>query len=115
MKLWDIRAQQPIATLQLPEKVHCADVDGPIAVVSTAGRQIIGYQLENNPPQMTKISLHYPSELEHRCISIFKNTKGESHGFAVGSLGGQVAIHNFNTPLPKLVLSRSVILYFFTC
>jgi len=60
---------------------------------------------------MTEISLHYPTELEHRCISIFKNTKGESHGFAVGSLGGQVAIHNFNTPLPKLVLSRSIIYY----
>ena len=104
MKFWDLRVQQPIVTLPLPERVQCADVDGPIAVVSTAGRQLIGYQLENNPPQMTTISLQNPPEFEHRCISIFQNKQGGTAGLALGYFGGQVAIHNFNTTQPLTVI-----------
>jgi len=72
-------------------------------VVSTAGRQITGLLLENNPPQMTEITLQNVSDSEHLCISLFRDKKGEAHGFAVGGLGGQVAFKNFDTPFPKLV------------
>ena len=81
-------------TLQLPEQVHCADVDGPTAVLSTAGRQIYGVQLDNNPPQVTKIAMkNAPEAGEHRCISIFQNQTGETAGFAFGNLGGQVGVN----------------------
>ena len=51
-----------------------------------------------------EITLQNVPDSENRCISIFQNMKGEAHGFAVGSFGGQVLIHNFNTPFPNLVI-----------
>ena len=60
---------------------------------------------------MTKISLQNPTELEHRCISIFHNKKGETDGFAVGSFGGQVSFHKFRTPRPKTVFFHCSKLY----
>jgi len=92
-------------TFTLAERVSCADVgtDVPIAVVS-AGREIRAYLLESNPPKMTKIALPNAPESEHRCLSIFRNKQGETAGLALGYFGGQVAIQNFPTLHPLMVL-----------
>lgn len=98
VKFWDLRMQQPAITLQLPERVHCADVDARIAVFSTAGRHIIAFPLDNNPAQMLEFDLKNSSEIEeHRCISIFQNKKGETGGFAVADFGGQVVVNYVNS------------------
>lgn len=41
--------------MQLPERVYCADVDYPMAVVGTANRNIIVYRLEQQPQEFKQI------------------------------------------------------------
>ena len=42
-------------SLNLPERVYCADVDYPMAVVGTADRNIYVYKLEGQPQEYKKI------------------------------------------------------------
>lgn len=41
--------------LQIPERVYCADVVYPMAIVGTAQRGIICYQLENQPSEVKRL------------------------------------------------------------
>ena len=108
LKFWDIRSPQPILTLNLPERAYCADVDYPVAVVSTAGRHLIVYQLENTPQEFKRIES--PLKYQHRCVSIFRDKKGMPSGFALGSIEGRVAIQYINPSNPKVIkMSKSCI------
>ena len=57
LKFWDTRTANPILTLNLGERCYTADVIYPMAIVATAQRGIIVYQLENQPQEfkVTKI------------------------------------------------------------
>jgi len=55
IKYWDLRQQQPIATVQLPERVYTMDVTYPMMVVGTAERHIMVYNL-NQPTTVYKVS-----------------------------------------------------------
>ncbi|ELU18740.1 hypothetical protein CAPTEDRAFT_20827 [Capitella teleta] len=100
LKFWDTRTPNPMMTIQLPERAYCADVHYPMAVVGTAGRGVIIYQLENQPQEFRK--MESPLKYQHRCISIFVDKKNSTPtGFALGSIEGRVAIHYVNTPNPK--------------
>ena len=55
LKFWDTRSPNPMLVLQLPERVYCADVVYPMAIVGTAQRGIICYQLENQPSEYKRI------------------------------------------------------------
>jgi mRNA export factor len=47
-------------SIELPERAYCADVDFPMAVVGTAGRGIIIYQLDGQPKEFKKVHrVHY--------------------------------------------------------
>lgn len=70
LKFWDTRSPNPILTINLPERCYCADVDYPMAVVSTAGRHIIIYQLEGQPKEFKKTES--PLKYQHRCVAIFR-------------------------------------------
>lgn len=101
LKFWDTRTPNPIDTIQLPERCYCADVKYPMAVVGTAGRELIIYQLENRPQEFTRIES--PLKFQHRVVSIFldKKNNGAPTGFALGSIEGRVAIHYVNPTNPK--------------
>jgi mRNA export factor len=45
VKYWDGRSNTPVHTAQLPERVYCMDVKYPLAVVGTADRSILIYDL----------------------------------------------------------------------
>jgi mRNA export factor len=45
VKYWDGRQSNPVHTAQLPERVYCMDVKYPLAVVGTADRSILIYDL----------------------------------------------------------------------
>ena len=45
-------------SIDLPERAYCADVDYPMAVVGTAGRGIIIYQLDGQPKVEYNFSSH---------------------------------------------------------
>lgn len=100
LKFWDTRTPNPLLTINLPERCYCADVMYPMAVVGTAGRGIIVYQLEGQPQEFRKIES--PLKYQHRCVSIFidKKTPGPG-GFALGSVEGRVAIQYVSPQNPK--------------
>nr|QBH73991.1 mitotic checkpoint protein and poly(a)+ RNA export protein [Liposcelis bostrychophila] len=99
LKFWDTRSPNPMMTVNLPERVYCADAVYPMAVVSTAGKVMIVYQLEGKPQEYKRIDS--PLKYQHRCIAIFKDKKKQPSGFAVGSVEGRVAIQYVNPSSPK--------------
>jgi len=99
IKFWDVRAPTPMLSIDLPERAYCADVDYPMAVVGTAGRGIIIYQLDGQPKEFKKVES--PLKYQHRCVSIFKDKKSTPTGFALGSVEGRVAIQYVNAANPK--------------
>jgi len=99
MKFWDTRAQNPMLSIDLPERAYCADVDYPMAVVGTAGRGIVIYQLDGQPKEFKKVES--PLKYQHRCVSIFRDKKAAPTGFALGSVEGRVAIQYVNAANPK--------------
>lgn len=99
LKFWDLRQQNPIGTLQLPERVFCADVLYPMAVVGTANRQTIIYNLEQTPQEFKRIEP--PLKYQTRCVSIFQDKNMKPTGFALGSVEGRVAIQYVNPTSPK--------------
>ena len=72
-----------------------------MAVVGTAGRGIIIYQLDGGQPKEYK-KIESPLKYQHRCVSIFRDKKtSQPTGFALGSVEGRVAIQYLNPPTPK--------------
>nr|CAH7754917.1 unnamed protein product [Callosobruchus chinensis] len=70
-----------------------------MAVVGTAGKQIIVYQLEGKPQEYKK--LDSPLKYQHRCVAIFRDKKKSPTGYALGSVEGRVAIQYVNPANPK--------------
>jgi len=61
------RSPNPILSIDVGERVYVADVDYPMAVVGTAGRGLIIYNLENQPKEYKRVEP--PLKYQHRCIS----------------------------------------------
>lgn len=100
LKFWDTRSSTPILSIQLPERVYCADVKFPMAVVGIAGRAIIIYQLDTQPQEFKR--MESPLKYQHRCVSIFADKKTSAPtGFALGSIEGRVAIQYVQPTNPK--------------
>jgi len=101
LKFWDTRSPNPIMTMNTIEKVYCADVIFPMAVVSTAERGILVYQLLNQPQEFKKIDS--PLKYQHRCVAICKDKKSSNmpNGFALGSVEGRVAMQYVQATDPK--------------
>eukprot|EP00088_Acartia_fossae_P012108 TRINITY_DN1620_c0_g1_i3.p1 TRINITY_DN1620_c0_g1~~TRINITY_DN1620_c0_g1_i3.p1 ORF type:complete len:363 (+),score=94.94 TRINITY_DN1620_c0_g1_i3:31-1119(+) len=99
LKFWDMRAPNPLLSINLPERAYCADVDYPMAVVGTAGRGIIIYQLDGQPKEFKKVES--PLKYQHRCVSIFRDKNKTPTGFALGSVEGRVAIQYVQPANPK--------------
>nr|CAD7410725.1 unnamed protein product [Timema cristinae] len=73
--------------------------DYPMAVVGTAGRGLIVYQLEGKPQEYKRIES--PLKYQHRCLAIFRDKKKSPTGYALGSVEGRVAIQYVNPQNPK--------------
>ncbi|KAF6031848.1 RAE1 [Bugula neritina] len=100
LKFWDTRTPTPMASLNLPERAFCVDVVYPMAVVGTANKQVIIYQLDGQPREFR--TMESPLKFQHRVVSIFKDKKTNMPaGFALGGIEGRVAIHYVNTSNPK--------------
>ncbi|XP_013399314.1 mRNA export factor-like [Lingula anatina] len=65
LKFWDTRSPNPMMTINLPERVYCADVHYPMAVVGIAGRGIIIYQLENQPREYKTMDSPLKYQVRH--------------------------------------------------
>jgi mRNA export factor len=56
IQYWDLRQQNPVATLNLPERVYTMDVAYPLLVTGTADRNIQVVNL-NNPATVFRVSM----------------------------------------------------------
>jgi len=88
IKFWDCRQGSPVLVIQLPERLYCADLRDEVAVVATADRHVLIYNLAN--PQTPHRVFQSPLKFQSRCCKIFL----DKNGFALGSIAGQVAIHH---------------------
>jgi len=88
IKYWDGRQSAPAFSLNLPERVYCADCKPPLCVVATAERHIVVFDLRK--PQVEFKRFSSPLKYQSRVISAFV----DKTGFALGSIEGRVAIHH---------------------
>jgi len=88
LKYWDLRSANPVATVQLPDKCYYMDVVHPLAVVATAERHLIVYNLSNPTAEYKKIIS--PLKYQTRVVTCFPSRTG----FAVGSIEGRLGIQH---------------------
>jgi mRNA export factor len=86
VRYWDLRQPQPVATLQLPERVYAMDAAGPHLVAVAADHHLHFANLHTNPVQVWK-SLKSPLSAQTRCVSLCAG----GTRWAVGSIEGRVA------------------------
>ncbi|KAJ7573657.1 WD40-repeat-containing domain protein [Mycena floridula] len=88
IKYWDLRTQNPVATVNLHERCYTFDVQYPLMVVGTAGLAIQIFNL-NNPTTPVKTM---PSPLKHQTRIITCPPSSQKPSFIVGSIEGRVAV-----------------------
>lgn len=93
LKYWDLRQQQPVSTVQLPERAYSMDTAKNLLVVGTAERHICIIDL-NNPGTIFRQSVS-PLKWQTRVIACHPN--GE--GFSVGSIEGRCGIQYVDTAM----------------
>ncbi|KAH0613195.1 uncharacterized protein H6S33_009575 [Morchella sextelata] len=86
LKYWDLRQQQPAATVQMQERVYTLDVCQGLLVTGTADRHINVINLAS-PTTIFK-TIQSPLKWQTRVVSCFP----DATGFAVGSIEGRCAI-----------------------
>ncbi|KAF1350848.1 putative nuclear pore complex protein [Delphinella strobiligena] len=86
VKYWDLRQQQPAATLQCQDRVYTMSVKDSLLVIGTAERWLNIVNLAT-PDKFYK-SLQSPLKWQTRVVSCF----ADASGFAVGSIEGRCAI-----------------------
>lgn len=86
LKYWDLRQQQPISTVQLPERAYTMDTAKQLLVVGTAERHVCIFNL-NNPTTIFQNTTS-PLKWQTKCIACYPS--GES--YAITSIEGRCGI-----------------------
>jgi len=86
LKYWDLRQQNPAATVNLQDRCYTLDVSQGLMVCGTADRYINIFNLAN--PGVIYKTMQSPLKWQTRVVSCFPNATG----FAVGSIEGRCAI-----------------------
>jgi mRNA export factor len=88
VKYWDLRSPQPVASVDLPERVFCGDTVGNLTVVGSADQKYTVFDMRK-PSTPYK---HEKSPLKHqlRSIACFPNQTG----FLIGTIEGRCAVQH---------------------
>lgn len=89
LRFWNCQQPNPVATLQLPERVYSMDIKYPLMVVGMADRQLNVYNLQTiqqNPQPYRTGQTNL--KMTTRCVSCFPDRTG----YAVGSIEGRCSI-----------------------
>ncbi|GMM31330.1 RNA export factor [Martiniozyma asiatica (nom. inval.)] len=86
IKYWDCRQQNPICSIDMPERVYAMDAAQKLLVVGTAERNISIINL-NNPNTIFK-TVQSPLKYQTRSIGCYPS----GDGYAVGSIEGRCGI-----------------------
>lgn len=92
VKIWDLRTQQPTATIPrtvLGERVHAMDAAFPYMVCATADRKVHMFNLQGNPAAPFR-QMASPLNHQTRCLSMMKHP-GDV-GYVIGSVEGRSAV-----------------------
>lgn len=100
IKIWDMRTPNPVAQMQLSERVYAMDARDDIIVAGTADKNLHIFQLQNKMGEY-KSTLNYQT----RTISIF----ADGQGFAVGSIEGRVSLEYFSEMQLKIQNSQKTV------
>jgi len=95
IKYWDGRQPQPVATINVPERVYCMDLRGDVLAIGTASGVIANPVAQ--PTQTGKqwiIGNNPHVQYQVRSLGIFIDSKG----IAVGSIAGRVAVVHIHPP-----------------
>lgn len=84
VRYWDMRQQQPIGVLELPERVYAMDTGGSALVLGTAENQIHFVNLHNNPLQVSRST---ESTLKHQTSALSVSADGSR--WAAGGIDGR--------------------------
>lgn len=87
VKYWDLRQQNPVATLSCQERIYAMDVRDTLLVIGTADRYINMVNLQQNPTAFYK-TMQSPLKWQTRTVACF----ADATGFAIGSVEGRCAI-----------------------
>ena len=86
IKYWDLRQQQPVATVQCQDRIYSMDTKRALLVVATADRYINVINLER--PQTIFKTVQSPLKWQTRNICCFS----DAQGFGIGSIEGRCAM-----------------------
>ncbi|ODQ63789.1 WD40 repeat-like protein [Nadsonia fulvescens var. elongata DSM 6958] len=86
LKYWDLRQQNAISTVQLPERAYSMDSQKQLLVVGTAERQICVIDLSN--PQTIFKRIDSPLKWQTKVITCYPT----GDGYAIGSIEGRCAL-----------------------
>lgn len=87
VKYWDLRQQNPVASIDCQERIYCMDVRDKLLVIGTADRYINMVNLATNPGAFYK-TMQSPLKWQTRTVACFT----DASGFAIGSVEGRCAI-----------------------
>lgn len=99
LRYWDLRQPQPIAALELPERVYAMDAAGQHLVVVTADNNLHFVNLHANP---THIFRSLKSPLSTQATSVSLSTDGTR--WAIGGIEGRTAAQVVDEKDRRLVL-----------
>jgi len=88
LRYWDGRSPNATATVPLPERLYAMDVLFPLAVVATAERHVVIFDLRKPTVEFKRFAS--PLKYQSRSLACFP----DKTGFALGSIEGRVAIHH---------------------
>ena len=84
---WDLRAQSPVVTVNLPERLYSLDVSQQHIVAACANRRILVYSVSDPSKPLKEFAS--PLKWQTKVVRCF--TDGRP-GFAIGSIEGRVGI-----------------------
>ncbi|CAZ85703.1 unnamed protein product [Tuber melanosporum] len=99
IKYWDLRQQQPVCLVKLPERVYTMDVSRDLLVVGTAEKHLQIINLKN--PETVFESRISPLKWQTRVVACFP----DASGFAVGGIEGRCAFVYLDPKNTKLDFS----------
>eukprot|EP01040_Poterioochromonas_malhamensis_P021812 gene21812-26401_t len=89
LRVWDMRQPNPVAKIQLSDRVYAMDAKGQAAVVGTADRMVHVFDMNSGS---LVVSYKSPLQYQTRTISIFTDTQG----YAIGCIEGRIALEYFD-------------------
>lgn len=91
IRYWDTRTANPVARVELPERLYAMDVSQPhLMVAATAEGHIAIYDLRK--PSEANRTMKSTLRFQTRCVATFP----DQTGFAIGSIEGRVSINFLN-------------------